>query len=115
TQPVSKNGAGCAQECVGGGGGVMANAVSYVRGVAAAELRERITQKVAINSETGCWEWTGAKHRLGYGVMRYGPRHLGNAPAHRVSFEAHRGPIPEGMVLDHLCRVRGCVNPEHLE
>lgn len=55
-----------------------------------------------------CWLWTACRDRRGYGRIdsRY---------AHRLSYEMHVGPIPNGMVIDHLCRVRHCVNPAHLE
>lgn len=57
---------------------------------------------------TGCWLWVGAHDNGGYGIFR-------NQKAHRFSYTLHRGEIPEGLVLDHLCRVRCCVNPNHLE
>ena len=58
-----------------------------------------------------CWIWTAAMNRHGYGVFRVGrPRH-----AHRVSYEMLIEPIPDGLEIDHICRVRACVNPEHLE
>lgn len=55
----------------------------------------------------GCWLWLG---RLsdGYGWFA-------NTGVHRWSYEHHVGPIPEGLTIDHLCRVRNCVNPDHLE
>jgi hypothetical protein len=56
-----------------------------------------------------CIEWTGSKTRDGYG--RFGKSIL----AHRAAYEAIYGLIPEGLELDHLCRNRGCVNPDHLE
>ncbi len=65
-----------------------------------------------VMTSTGCKVWIGAVNSLGYGIVQIdGERVL----AHRLSYEAERGPIPEGMVLDHLCRVRNCVNPDHLE
>jgi hypothetical protein len=59
-----------------------------------------------------CWLWTGTTAAHGYGQMRRGGRTL---PAHRVSYELLVGPIPPGLHIDHLCRVRACVNPAHLE
>lgn len=62
--------------------------------------------------EDGCWLWTGDANNVGYGkVRRNGKAHR----AHRYAYEQLVGPIPEGLTLDHLCRVRLCVNPAHLE
>lgn len=64
--------------------------------------------------ETPCWVWQRATATAnGYGSGRHadGRRDL----AHRVVWMRHNGPIPDGLHLDHLCRVRACVNPDHLE
>lgn len=59
-----------------------------------------------------CWLWIGQLDRDGYGRFRI----LGTSIlAHRWSYEQAHGPIPPGKQLDHLCRVRRCVNPSHLE
>jgi hypothetical protein len=58
-----------------------------------------------------CWLWTGALRR-GYGDFSIGDHDM---RAHRFAYETFRGPIPDGLVIDHLCRVRNCVNPDHLE
>lgn len=60
-----------------------------------------------------CWEWTASRNAKGYGCFRVADRR--NATAHRVAWEMLVGVIPEGMQLDHLCRNRSCVNPDHLE
>lgn len=62
--------------------------------------------------ETLCWVWQLAKERHGYGIEGAGGR---CRLAHRAVYEAVRGPIPADRELDHLCRVRECVNPGHLE
>jgi hypothetical protein len=60
-----------------------------------------------ITKSDGCWLWTAAL-TSGYGAW-------GNRRAHRLVYEALVGPIPQGLQLDHLCRNRACVRPEHLE
>jgi hypothetical protein len=62
-----------------------------------------------------CWMWTaGISTDTGYGLFS-DERRSRKISAHRFSYETHKGPIPEGLELDHLCRVRRCVNPDHLE
>lgn len=61
---------------------------------------------------TPCWTWQWGKTSKGYGGIRRNGRNLS---AHRYVYEIHKGPIPAGLDLDHLCRHRDCVNPEHLE
>lgn len=65
--------------------------------------------------ETPCLTWIGAKSTPGYAVLRVGGRTEGFHFGHRLAYEAAKGPIPEGLVIDHLCRNRACVNAEHLE
>jgi hypothetical protein len=59
-----------------------------------------------------CWLWTATLNGSGYGQITIGRK---NWMAHRVAYSLVIGPIPEGLEVDHLCRVRSCVNPEHLE
>jgi hypothetical protein len=73
----------------------------------------RFARKVKV-LESGCWRWTGNCHPdSGYGRLWF-DRH-DDRSAHRLSYEWSVGPIPEGLTIDHLCRNRWCVNPEHLE
>lgn len=65
-----------------------------------------------VNKTSTCWLWTGSTGKYGHGLFKLGDN---NVPAYRFAWEQIRGPIPEGKVLDHLCRVPQCVNPEHLE
>jgi len=74
-------------------------------------VTERFWAKV---DKTGdCWVWTASTRGSGgYGQFRIGKRQVF---AHRVAYELEIGPIPEGLVIDHLCRNHLCVNPAHLE
>lgn len=75
--------------------------------------REPIEQKYRIDPETSHWYWQRAIVN-GYGYVQH-PATRKTMPAHRYVYELHKGPIPPGLTLDHLCRVRDCVNPDHLE
>lgn len=65
----------------------------------------------------GCWSWSGTKDPAGYGVLsgrRINGRRTSPEKAHRVSYEKHFGPIPEGLVVRHNCDNPECTNPDHL-
>jgi hypothetical protein len=75
--------------------------------------RDRFWANVTKLGPDDCWPWTGSLSSTGYGRLNINGRpHL----AHRISYVAHVGPLPEGnWVIDHLCRVKHCVNPAHLD
>lgn len=72
---------------------------------------ERIMRNVEVDPISGCWLWTKAR-RSGYATCRYDKRMW---YVHRLTYVLAVGPVPDGLELDHLCRVRHCVNPAHLE
>ena len=73
-------------------------------------MEERIRRKIEVVGS--CWVWTASHDSKGYGQVRYGGK---VRQAHRVVYTELVGPVPEGLELDHLCLVRDCVNPDHLE
>lgn len=62
--------------------------------------------------KTPCWIWQHAKSKAGYGMKSVNNKRFF---VHKLNYESHIGAVPEGKELDHLCRVRQCVNPHHLE
>jgi hypothetical protein len=77
-------------------------------------LPERITEKVVI--QDGHWLWQGAKQKNGYGYTKWKVAgEWKHARAHRLFYEEHVGPIAPGLQIHHLCEMRACVNPEHLQ
>ena len=76
------------------------------------ELKHIIRFLSKINHTGNCWEWKGTIDRKGYGVFHLDQKKL---RAHRVSYEIFKGVIKDNLPLDHLCRNRLCVNPDHLE
>jgi hypothetical protein len=79
----------------------------------AAQLVKRFWAKVDKAGE--CWLWTAAKDRYGYGEFKVGGRHGRRVRPHRLAYEMHNGQIPADLEIDHLCRNRACVRPDHLE
>lgn len=77
-----------------------------------APVSERLDRLSIPEPNSGCWLWTGAVDENGYPRIAIDGR---NGRAHRVSYETHVGPIPDGLHLDHLCRMPCCINPAHLE
>jgi hypothetical protein len=76
------------------------------------EIIERFLARYEPEPNSGCWLWIGSVSGHGYGRFHSGKVSFA---AHRFSYEVSRGHIPEQLELDHLCRVRMCVNPSHLE
>ena len=74
-------------------------------------LHERIFKASELD-DAGCWIWGGGLNADGYGQMSVDSRTVG---AHRISYVAFVGPIPQGFQVDHTCFVTACVNPSHLE
>lgn len=92
-------------------------AVRYGDPTAGSEYRsdtlEALSQRFDVEP-SGCWRWTGMVDRLGYGRYRIG-KSGPTRSAHRVVWEEVVGDLTDDMELDHLCRNRTCVNPDHLE
>lgn len=65
-----------------------------------------------VEQTNSCWNWLGDKKGNGYGQIYDG---IGYVFVHRFAYELYKGEIPNGLVIDHLCRNRICVNPDHLE
>lgn len=80
------------------------------------ELQQRVKRNIKIDVK-GCWVWQRTISKNGYGGawLKTGYRQGINTSAHRVSYLAFKGEIPARYQIDHLCKVRSCVNPEHLE
>lgn len=77
-------------------------------------IEERFAERTT-PGDKGCLIWTGWVDADGYGEISLGGKKGRTVRVHRWAYEQAVGPIPEGLVIDHLCRVRACVNPEHLE
>lgn len=71
-------------------------------------MSQRFWNKVDKSVAAPCWMWTGSLNEDGYGVYN-------DKRAHRIAYQKEKGRIPRYTELDHLCRVRACVNPDHLE
>lgn len=76
------------------------------------KLLDRIEQKSIPEPNSGCWIWIGDLNKNGYASLYFEGK---TRRAHRILYEHVNGPVPTGLVLDHKCRVRCCVNPDHLE
>jgi HNH endonuclease len=74
---------------------------------------KRFHAKTLADDTGDCIVWTAGKNQDGYGLFRWGGGPTRGA--HRISYEHWVGPIPAGLEIDHLCRLRSCVNPFHLE
>jgi hypothetical protein len=78
------------------------------------DILERLMERIRVDGN-GCWIYVAGKNSNGYGVI-YESGHNGKQRlTHRVTYVRLIGPIPSGLSLDHLCRVRSCCNPAHLE
>ena len=75
------------------------------------EAREYLSGRHRV-ADSGCWEWALSCSDNGYGKAKFQQVQVS---AHRLSYMAHIGPIPDGKSLDHLCMNKRCINPEHLE
>ena len=83
------------------------------RGFQPRDKSERLFALIAVDRSAGCWVWQGSKNQLGYGhIHAEAGRWTG---AHRFAYEVLVEPIPDGLVIDHLCRNPSCVNPAHLQ
>src|SRR5579859_4768303 len=120
-EKLDANQGGCACGC--GGQTTIAPRSERSRGVLRGEARRFIRGHnrrkkdryavVELGYPTPCWVWKLARTHNGYGLVRHGTGSM--KLAHRVEYEQRDGPIPDGLTLDHLCKERGCINPEYLE
>lgn len=91
----------CSRKCMRPG-------VAMKRRLTAAEIDVRFLSRIEPEPMSGCWLWTGEVIWNGYGHSQT------TGLAHRYAWERANGPIPAGLVVDHKCRTRSCVNVDHL-
>lgn len=84
------------------------NVKKWNRGV---PVEQRIMEKVVIDKQTGCWNFTGSRDRVGYGVIVWNKANVG---VHRVMYIIKKGDIPKGLSVCHSCDNPSCCNPDHL-
>jgi hypothetical protein len=90
----------------------MVTSAARLRAVLATTPERYFRDRIMPVPESGCWIWVGADGSRGYGQAKLKEK---SYRAHRAMYEKFIGPIPDGMTLDHLCCVKSCVNPAHLE
>lgn len=81
------------------------------------DMEERLIANSLVCHQTGCWDWIGRTNENGYptiSMRRPGRKQPNAVRAHRVAYQTLKGPISEGMEIDHICRNRRCINPDHL-
>src|SRR6516162_1404227 len=76
------------------------------------DVPQRYRKRIQIDPETGCWLWMGCKSKRGYVYIGFFGR---NFLCHRFIFELLIGSVPQGFELHHKCKIRHCVNPDHLD
>jgi hypothetical protein len=74
---------------------------------------QKFYRRIEPDADTGCWNWVGRIHPNGYG--KFSPGGTWPLKAHRWAYEFNRGRIGDGLVIDHLCRNRRCVNTDHMD
>lgn len=75
----------------------------------------KFEDKFIVEPNTGCFLWTACLTKAGYAQFRVGGRYGKTVYGHILMYERKFGKVPDGLELDHLCRTRACVNPDHLE
>lgn len=73
--------------------------------------RPKIEPPDYVINEDGCWLWTGGVNNRGYGSLKVNGKHM---HSHRAMWEQERGPIPGNLTIDHICKIKLCVNPDHM-
>lgn len=113
-QPVSAvaGGSGCSEAACDGEAGPSVHNLPTSPSQDLSFARLPVHVESRIDRTAGCWLWSGRLTEKGYGRCHIEGK---ERRVHRYIFEKTNGPVPDGMELDHLCRVRHCVNPEHLE
>ena len=76
-----------------------------------ADVEKRLLRNTYFCPITGCWLWHGTMYPTGYGTISFNGKHIS---VHRLAYIRAYGPIPKGLVVDHICHMRACVNPDHL-